>query len=36
MGKKNRKRQEIKKIVEMTCGKGGKWWEVSSLGQFGG
>ena len=36
MGKQNKKRKEIKKIVEMTCGKGGKWWEVSPLGKFGG
>ena len=30
MEKQNKKRKEIKKIVGMTCGKGGKWWEVSS------
>ena len=29
MEKKNKKRIKIKKIVGMTCGKGGKWWEVS-------
>ena len=36
MGKQNKKRKEIKKNVEMTCGEGGKWWEVSPLRQLGG
>ena len=36
MGKQNKKRKEIKKIVEMICGKRGKWGEVSPLGLFGG
>ena len=29
MGKQNKKRKEVKKIMEMTCSKGGKWWVVS-------
>ena len=34
MGKQNKKIKEIKKIVEMTCGKGRKWWEVFPLGHL--